>query len=167
MADRFTIQRYPTALLPMLGMQNMGDTPSELSPVVSAMIDVSQLYVRDRLRCGQVNFNINVAGQFTQVPVQPNEQWLVYGFNSLIVQAAATTGRYRNLQLLGSLSPSPNIGLGNSVALAAGEQANVGWWFEQPKLFRTNDQWGVTCEVYTGVANSTCSVSVVYVPLQI
>ena len=167
MADRGTIQRYPTALLPILGMQSSGDTPTELENTVKGTIDLTHMYLRDRMRCAQIGQSPNAAGYWLQPLIPAGEQWLVYSISANITQAAATTGTYKLAALLASTFASLYVGFGAPSALVASGQTALGYWFDQPRLFRTGDTFGFVVEQYTGAGASSASSLVQYVPLSI
>lgn len=171
MAGPLTIQRYPTALLPLLGMQTSGDTPTLLHSEVSADIDVLDFYTRDRWTGWLSNANLtNVAGVVNvsaPTPIPQGQQWLVYGVSGQVTQAAATTGRY---QLMLSLSQSGNavyIPVGPVTSLAASESAYFGGFLDRPLLLRPSDAVLIQVQAYTGAANSSLFGMLLYAPLSV
>lgn len=80
MADRFTIQRFPTGVPDLLGMKGTGDTPNMLASELRGSIDLSQYYLADRMLRGKFTTAALIAAG-TTVPgagiVPDGELWLV------------------------------------------------------------------------------------------
>ena len=174
MADRFTIQRFPTGLLAALGMQNSGDTPSELSGNVMATFDVTRLYLLDRA----ITQQSTVAG-FAATPGQsasaagettvPNgEIWLVW--SSEWFTGTVPVGASGQLQLLRRIQSSVPTGFnltGPPKTIAAGGQYFLGQTYEVPQIWRPGDQPYAAWENGIFAAGLSGVFRVHYTPLKV
>lgn len=155
MAGPLTIQRYPTALLPLLGMQSGGQAPGELSTQVSGVLDMLRFYTRDRwenLQVGPINISSAAVVQFT-ITIPAGQQWLVFSASAQTSgQAAGTTGRYTLCTFLSNNTTNAVYTpvTDRAMALAAGDFGILGRWFDVPLIFRPGDTLGMWCENYTG-----------------
>lgn len=161
MADEFTIQRTPTGLLDLLGMQSVGNTPHFLNPNVQAVLDVTNLFTIDRLQRGAGTTAVIAGIGFatTGVGPAPGELWLVdtIQVNSGALAAASAIryvpavirqGLLANSQYFGDqqLVSNPNT-LGASVI------------FTRPMILRPGDIIGAQILEVTGVPGTVIFVT--------
>lgn len=160
MADPFTIQRFPTGTLDILGMQSSGETPKALAQQLVPTVDYLDFYLRDRWETVQGSaLTISSTGSFSfigNVVVPAGEQWLLHMATiQTSAQAAGTTGRYKlSIIFNSSGGVAANMQFGDGVSCAAGEWGIVGYEFRRPRLLRQGDTLGMWCESYTGVGNT-------------
>lgn len=159
MADRKTIQRFPSGVLAMLGMQTSGDTPQTIAQEVQLSLEATDYYLLDRLQNVQTGpISVGTApGTFSGnlTPIA-GEIWLCYFASAQLTQAAATTGRYRLMLSLASRAPNIIMGIGEpTITNAAGDFQNLGYYFSRPWIMLPGDTIGVIAETYTGAVQSS------------
>jgi hypothetical protein len=174
MADRLTIQRLPTGLLDILGMQSTGDTPHSLEQSVSATLDTTELYLMDRFaRRIEQTAVIAAAGTFiaglpTATPLgpQPGEQWMLYGVTVTSTALAAAT----NISYVFSLSRTSLGGtqyLSSKQSVANPDVFGQGQLWERPMILRPGDQLGIAATLVTGAPAVAPFVQAFFVPIRI
>jgi hypothetical protein len=170
-ADRKTIQRFPSGVLAMLGMQTSGDTPQTMAQEVGLSLEATDYYLLDRLENKQAGpTNVGLApGTFSgALTPSAGEVWLVYWASAQLTQPAATTGRYRLMLFAGSRSPNILMGFGEpSVTAAAGDFVNVGYHFERPAILLPGDVFGIIAETYTGAVQASMFAQARFVRLAV
>jgi hypothetical protein len=169
MADAKTIQRLPSGLLDLLGMQSTGDTPHLISGEVVPIVDLMNMYLTDRLR-GQnaATANVTVVGNLpSTVGPAAGEQWLVYGITGSSTGAlAAATGFTANLFINRASTGfvqfiTPPYAVANPALWAGG----VSW--TEPVIMRPGDTVGVWISAVTGAPASGINCTAIYVPLRV
>jgi len=168
-ADAKTIQRLPVGLLDLLGMQSTGDTPHLISGEVQPTLDLTDLYLTDRLRgANAATANVTAAGSLLSAVGPPaGEQWLCYGFAGTSLGAlAAATGFTANL-----LINRPSVGFAQFITNPY-PIANPGLWaggvtYETPLIMRPGDTLGAWISAITGAPASALSLTAIYVPLRV
>lgn len=170
MAGPTTIQRLPTGLLDMLGMQSTGASPNEIAGVVTPTVNLGDLYLWDRVRVLTANTpNIASVNPFASTVTPPQgEQWMVYGISMTttgVVAAAAgfTAAMAINRgvsSLLWQLLQTPHpVTTGNLWA------SGIVW--DTPIIMRPGDTLGVWVTSITGVPGVPVACSAVYAPIRI
>ena len=174
MADRFTIQRFPTGLLSALGMQNMGDTPQEIAQAVAATFDVTRLYLVDRATAQQSAQGAfaatpgTAAPTTTEVVCPQGEIWLVTSV--MWYTATIPVGATGTLQLLKRIQSSTPVGyapIGPAKTIVAGGQYFLGATYEVPQIWRAGDQPYAAWESGTFAAGLSGTFWVHYTPLKV
>lgn len=170
MADAKTIQRLPTGLLDLLGMQSTGDTPHLMSGEVQPTLDLTDLYLTDRLAGANVaTANVAVVGPLlTTTGPAPGEMWLVYGITgSSTGVLAAASGFTGNLLVTrpssGGFSQfvSPSVAVANP-ALWAGSVT-----YERPMIMRPGDTLGYWVSAVTGAPASGISITAFFIRIRV
>lgn len=157
MADRYDIQRFPVALLDLLGMKGTGDTPHTIAGDISLGLDITDLYLAQRrtVVTGQTAIPMTGTGSFAAVGalVPSGELWVVYGVTATLATptAAATALRYWAAYTHYS---SSLIGLTDSVSVGANDNAAVTRVYEKPAIFVPGDQFWLQTGAATGVPNA-------------
>lgn len=153
MADEFTIQRTPTGLLDMLGMQSIGNTPHALNPNVQATVDVSNFFTIDRLVRSSGSTAVIAAIGFATANVgpAPGELWLVDTFQvDSGALAAASAIRYVPAVIRqGALANTQYFG--NQQLVANPNTVGASVIFERPLILRPGDIIGAQILEVTGV----------------
>lgn len=166
-----TIQRYPSGLLDFLGMQSTGDTPHELAQELRASLDLTDLYLSDRLRAASAGGAVAITATGYQAggvqTVCPSgENWLVYGMGmtSVAITAGATIkgcmGIFRQSSAQVQLLPI-------TFDCIAAELIVVGSWTEKPMVWRPGDSLSVYVGKTTGAPNVNWTGYVYYAPIRI
>lgn len=160
MAGPLTIQRFPTGLLDLLGMQASGDTPRELAPEVRSTLDVYKFFASGRLEqatSGGVALTAGIPGvyQFSGTNVPTSQIWLVESvvITTTLVAPAATTWRLVPAIYRGSALPTYFFPIGPAGTYAANERPLLGASYTTPLLLLPGDGVGVFVEASTGAAN--------------
>lgn len=169
MADAKTIQRLPVGLLDLLGMQSTGDAPHLVSGEVQPVLDLTDLYLTDRLR-GANGATANVAaigGLLTTVGPPAGQQWMVYGVAGTMSGALAAATGFTGTLLINR----PSVGfaqfVGPTFAVANPAQWVGGQWFERPLIMRPGDTLGIWISAVTGAPAQSVGLSAIFVPLTI
>jgi len=119
------ISEFPAALLTLLGIQDMGETPKALSESVVLTIDSLQLYAlnrRETIAAGSFQTVTAIGGlnitdpQFT---VPNSERWYVWHYQII---GACAVGDVLKIQASCNFSPAANIALSPRFDALAGEQ---------------------------------------------
>lgn len=170
MADRLTIQRYPTGLLDFLGMQSTGDTPHSVGEQITGVMDLTDMYAIDRLRSqltsvGPITGVNAFSGQAGQ-DVPAGEMWLVQGITMTgAVMAAGVTIKVQPYIFRKSIATLELIGI--PATFTIGEAFNVGVYFDRWALMRPGDNIGVNCWSSAGAPNQSVNGTVIYVPVKV
>lgn len=150
MAGPLDIQRYPTALVDMLGLKATGDTPHILSGEISGGLDLTRLYLYERTIYGNVpnavaitvpGFLICTTTNFGQGP-GPGQIWMVLGAGVRVpALAAATSIIVQNCvqRPSGSIIYTP---IGPRISVPASTGDGDFEWFDQPVIMRPGDVFG-------------------------
>lgn len=96
-----TISNFPKGLTGLLGIQSFGETPRQLSDVVSGVLDLRDLYLLNFMQCGigtdaapalgSRNFSASTLGYIDlSLPVPANEVWFVHEYHVSVAPGAAT-----------------------------------------------------------------------------
>lgn len=174
MADRLTIQRLPTGLLDILGMQSTGDTPHTLNASLVPTLDCSDIYLMDRFarrieQCAVIAAaGTFIAGLPTATPLgpQPGEQWMLYGVTVTSTALAAAT----NVSYVFSLSRTSLGGtqyLSSQQSVANPNVFGQGLLWESPMILRPGDQLGIAATLVTGAPAVAPFVQAFFVPIRI
>lgn len=174
MADRLTIQRLPTGLLDILGMQSTGDTPHTLAESLVSTLDCTDIYLLDRFQrrieqCAVIAAaGTFIAGLPTATPLgpQPGEQWMLYGITVTSTALAAAT----NITYVFSLSRTSLGGtqyLSDKQSVANPDVFGQGKLWERPMILRPGDQLGIAATLVTGAPAVAPFVQAFYVPIRI
>lgn len=150
MAGQLTIQRAPRGLLDLLSLKGSGRAPTELAENITGVIDLTQVYLQDRLITA--NFStaaVGAVGDFTAVnsAVPPGELWVAYHLALAGTVPAGQAYRVRPAifrrtgTVIGTYGPTAGVG-------AAAERINVGWDLEASLLW-PGDNVGLGCEQVT------------------
>lgn len=154
MADRFTIQKYPTGLPGLLSMKASGDAPPDLSAYVSASVDITEFYLALEFRVAGGNTAGVAAPGFagvtgTPLTVPDGEMWCMRRQCAVITSGlpAATTYQFRTALLrrgFGSVTQvqvSENVAQGTVGSQPAAAQLYAPWVLAFP-----GDTFGVWVE---------------------
>jgi len=174
MADRLTIQRLPTGLLDILGMQSTGDTPHSLEQSVSATLDTTELYLMDRFarrieQCAVIAATGTfIAGLPVASPLgpSPGEQWMLYGITVTSTPLVAATA----VTYVFSLS---RTSLGGTQYLSSQQTVTnpnlfgQGQLWERPMILRPGDQLGIAVTQLVGLPAIAPFLQAFYVPIRI
>lgn len=149
----FVIQRTPTGLLDLLGMQSTGNLPHSLDKAVQSSVDVFDLYTIDRLRVtfGQTPVIAGIGFQGANFGPPPGELWVVYSLNvtSGALAAASSISWCYVTNRQGSTSQGQLL---NSPQLLTGPAAFAdGLIFDRPLILRPGDILGLQIGAVTGV----------------
>ena len=160
MAGPQTIQRVPRGLLDWFGNKGTGDSPSELSNVLTPTADVGYLYLADLVTAQQWPTNtVNLPGFWattgTNARVPAGENWLLFSITVQMSSALAAGEAYtfrpvisRNVFAYVQAAPT-----GSSVTAGVGDIPVAGWQFERPEILRPGDQVGLWAERVTAGAH--------------
>jgi hypothetical protein len=171
MADRMTIQRFPSGLLDLLGMQSTGDTPHVLNESLISTVDIQDLYLSERLKGrndgGSVPITTTgyIAGGSSGV-VPATEAWQVYGISATSVPCTVATAAKGSLVIFRQ-NPGLIQILPVNWAVLAGELIGVGMVFERPTIMRPGDLVSLYVTSITGAPNFNFSTQVYYAPLRV
>jgi hypothetical protein len=168
-ADAKTIQRLPNGLLDLLGMQSTGDTPHLINGEVQGTLELSDLYLTDRLRgANAATANVAAVGPLlTTVGPPAGEQWMVYGFTGASdVALAAATGYTANL-LINRASTGFSQFVTQPFAIANPARWAGGVTYERPLIMRPGDLLGVWISAVTGAPASALSLTAIFVPIRV
>lgn len=172
MAGPQDIQRYPRGLIDLLGMRATGDTPHKLAPEISGGIEMLELYVNDRMipNASAGAAPVAALGNY-QIPglvVPDRELWLIFELTFYIgTIAAATALRYTGGILRARGSGNVFSALLPQVAVAAGEQGNVGMKFERPVIGLPGNIITANVNQLTGLPGQPLNASLWYCPIGI
>jgi hypothetical protein len=169
MADKYTIQRLPVGLLDLLGMQSTGDTPHSIAESVIPSIELTDLYLTDRLASifgSSGALNATTSGNVANQGPPDGYQWLLYGcsYTSGAVAAAASISW---VPAIYRASLGAYQAFGEKQLLAATQIAAKGIWFERPLVMRPGDRCGYIVADVTGVPALTLNLNSFYVPIRI
>lgn len=147
------IQRIPTGLLDLLGMQSTGNLPHSLDQAVQSSVDVFDLYTVDRLRLtfGQTPVIAAIGFQSAAFGPPPGELWVVYSLNvtSGALAAASSISWCYVVNRQGSAAQGQLI---NEPELISGTAAFAsGTGFPRPLILRPGDILGLQVGLVTGV----------------
>jgi len=178
MADQrpFQMQRNPSGLVDLLGMQSVGNAPHELLGAIQAGVDITDLYAIDRLQRG-LGSTIAIAGigffvagatgvaPFLEPP--PGEMWMLYGLHASTGALPAATA-LRLALTVRRVSLSSNAQILTDPQLVTGPAAvGFGRTWERPLLLRPGDQLGAYCNEVTGVPATSVFIAAFYVPVRV
>ena len=173
MAGPKTIQRLPVGLLDILGMQSTGDTPHLIADEVQPVMDLTDLYLTDRLSRSIAQtaviaaIGFAVAGTVTPLGPAPGEQWMVYGLmTSSGALAAATQITYVMAVSRTSLAAGAQY-LTRQQVVANPNIFAEGLTFERPLILRPGDQLGIFVSQLTAAPAIAPFVSAFYVPVRV
>lgn len=129
------INRVPQGFLGVLDAKTQGQSPADVSPVLSAGIDLTQFYLGDRplntavATTAGVNANGVVAGSAITVP--DGELWFVYAAQTQAISTAGTAGHSFSWRLT-TLDNNFLHGrqFNSGLAIATGITAIAQDWFE-------------------------------------
>jgi hypothetical protein len=168
MADAKTIQRLPVGLLDMLGMQSTGDAPHVIAGEIQPTMDLTDLYLTDRLKgSNATTANVAAVGALLSTVGPPaGEQWMVYGLtgnSGVLAAATAFTGNLLiNRQSAGfSQFVSQPYAAANPALWAGGVS------YEKPLIMRPGDLLGIWISAITGAPAVGVSLTAIYVPIRI
>lgn len=170
MADAKTIQRLPVGLLDLLGMQSTGDTPHVINGEVQGTMDLTDLYLTDRLTGANVaTANVAAVGPIlTTTGPAPGEMWLVYGITGSSLGAlAAATGFTGNI-----LINRPSAGGFSQFVSQSAVVANPALWagsvtYERPMIMRPGDTLGFWVSAITGAPASGISLTAFFIRIRV
>lgn len=99
------IAGFPSGLLDIVGSQNFGEAPRDLSQVVSPTMDLTELYLLSKQRIEAVANFVVVNGSNTanSLLVPAGEAWRVYGFSAFVSFAVGDSGSMTALMTLNGI----------------------------------------------------------------
>lgn len=161
MADAKTIQRLPAGLLDLLGMQSTGDTPHYIAGEVQPVLDLTDLYLTDRLTGANGNTaQVSAVGLLTTtVGPSPGEMWLTYGVTGSSGNLAATTGYTANLGINRPSSGGFTQFITSPRAIANPGLFADGVTYERPMIMRPGDTLAAWISAITGAPGATSGLS--------
>lgn len=170
MAGPTTIQRVPTGLLDMLGMQSTGVGPSEVAQLVQPVVDLGSLYLWDRVRVLTANTpNIASVNPFASTVTPPTgEQWFVYGISMTTTGVlAAATAFTAAMSINRGVSSLLWQNLMDPISASAGQLWASGRIWDTPIIMRPGDTLGVWVTAITGAPGVPVACSAIYAPVRI
>lgn len=160
MAGPQTISRLPTGLLDLLGMKGTGDTPHELAAYLQSNVDLTDLYLSDRVSFLLGSPTITGVGFVGGSPVPDGQVWLVQGLslqsNPVTAGASVTISLAHYIARLNTafiLHPQQNT-------YAAGTILGMGLRFDRPAIWRPGDTARVITSAATGAPNFQVYLSI-------
>lgn len=150
MAGPLTIQRFPRGLLDLLSLKGTGQAPTDLAAEIRGVIDLTQVYLQDRLVTGLFSTAaVNAVGDIsaTNSNVPSGELWVAYHLAIAGTVPAGATYRVRPAifrrtgTVIGTYGP-------NATTAAANERIGLGWDLG-PTLLWPGDNFGLSCEAVT------------------
>jgi len=165
----FTIQRTPTGLLDVLGMQSTGNLPHSLNAEVVATVDVGNLFTIDRLARGAGTTAVIAGIGFATANVgpPPGELWLVdtIQVNSGAL-AAASAIRYVPAVIRQGLAVNSQY-FGDQQYVANPNTLGASVIFTRPLILRPGDIMGAQILEVTGAPGTVIFVTSWHVAVRI
>lgn len=88
----FSIQEFPSGLLPFFGIKSFGATPPELAELVAGTVDLTEMYLLERLSIKrEINQPMTLGDQACTITVPEGEIWRVLGIGSALTPSATGT----------------------------------------------------------------------------
>ncbi len=139
---------YPSGLLSLLGSQNFGEAPKDLSDVVSPVVDISGLYLlsSQSSALSVLAAPANGQNQGAGLVVPKSEVWRVWGGGLAITNGVGVTGEYTPIINDGGIS----IPIGNTLVTAASQTRWVPM-VQGPFWLRAGQELGVSIGALVGV----------------
>lgn len=170
MAGEFSIQRPATGLPDLLGMKATGLSPVDLAPMLSATIDITDLYTARRMLYASVSGNpnlttINSISRGPQVPF--GEMWQVWNIG--VETAALGAGISFRLQMLMLLTNNGGnfIHIGQPETYTTGQKVRMGYQFTRPMILGPGDDISVVPIDSIGSPNVNPTIYCAYVPIKV
>jgi hypothetical protein len=147
-AGPFTIQRIPKGLLDFLSMKGTGQTPAELEPRLSSVIDTTILYMAER-QAGLITNTGNIAADGTNFfvssigTVPDGEVWIPVYASVNRDAAGLTAGNNFTIQLQAKLAQFPTVTFPGVATVLSPAGGHLGVGFEPSFLMQPGDRFSI------------------------